>query len=136
MATIDIDFTEVPDDYKGVEPGVYEAQVTSAPEVIEGVSKDGNPYTALDVKLGITHAEDAANSESVGRTLSDRIFLGDKPTKLKRLGMSAGLPMDGPLDPEDLDGKTVKVRVKQRSFQQDGETRTRADVADYIPPQA
>jgi hypothetical protein len=79
---------------------------------------------------------DHPNEEYNGRKIRDQIGFKAK-TRLKRLGLSAGLPMgqEG-FDTADLNGAVVKGVVKQSQVMDSatGEPRIFSNVTDYLIP--
>jgi len=128
MPIINVNFNEVPDEIMPVDPGIYEAEITEVPIIVETQKKTGHN---LRVNMKIT----TENSPMNGRTVRDSIFMNRiGNTKIKNLCNSAGIPVgeDG-LDTEDLLGKIVTIEVGHRTFTTDGgEERNFAEVRKYI----
>jgi len=132
MPHLEVDFTDVPDEILPIEPGIYEAEITEAPEILPTKSGEG---TKLVVQMTVV-----GDDKNSGRRLSDHIST-KMQTRIKRLIKSAGLTPGSGFDTEDLAGQRVKIRVKQESYQVSSptlddpdnmETRTASRVDDYL----
>lgn len=132
MPHLDVDFTDVPDEILPIEPGIYDAEISNAPEILPTKSGEG---TKLVVQMVIVD-----DDKHAGRRLQDHIST-KMATRIKRLIKSAGLEAGQGFDTEDLAGQRVKVKVKLESYQvssptlddpENMETRTASRVDDYL----
>jgi len=123
MSRIAINFNDVPLKVLPITPGVYEAEVVEAPEVMP--TKNGNG-TKVVVKLRIVNAEDEKLN---GRQITDHIST-KMETRIKRLCKSGGLEVgEEGVDTEDLAGKVVKIVTNLRTYQ-DNDTEETVEVAN------
>lgn len=126
MATLDIDFTDVADQFIALEPGIYDAEITEEPELQRNKKDTGNN---LVVNLQIT-----GDGPMSGRKI--RSYLPtNNPISIKRLLKSCGLtPGSGEFDLAELTGKICKVQVVSRGYtdKDTGEEKEGAQVKDFL----
>jgi len=128
MATIDVNFADVPLEQPPIDPGVYFLEITEVPT--KEMAKDGLSQYVL-VKMKIVNHPDFE-----GRPVSD--FLSLKPEWLFRLNQlreAAGIEArpEG-IALEDFLKKTVQAQLKTRVYQdkETGENREACNVAKYL----
>jgi hypothetical protein len=128
MSQININFDEVENEFKPIEPGVYEAVIEETPEVKQNKTNEGQ---SVHIITKIT-SEGPQN----GKTIMGFISLKQQ-TALKRLALSAGLtPGAEGLDLNDLTGATVTIKVTHRTRKDPltGEETVQANIADWVIP--
>lgn len=126
MAHIATNFDSVPDKVLPVDPGMYTCTVEECN--LEDV-KPPKVGQKLVVILKIADSE----SPNFGRTVYDHIST-KMTTNIKRLWKSAGLkPSASGIDTEEILGKTVKCRIKNRAYKNEsGEMQESSAVQEYM----
>lgn len=127
MALIAGNYQEVPDEILPVPAGEYTCVITKIPEIEP--TKDGLKEKVV-VEMKVQCPE---NPEIDGRLLWDHIGLAAQ-TRLKRVFLSAGLTIGASgLDTADLLDQVVRVRVKARTYRDEGgNTKETSGVDDYL----
>ena len=126
MSHIAINFDEVPDTVQPVAPGIYVCLVSEA--ALEPTKDGKGEKVVAQLKV------DDQTSPENGRVIFDHIST-KMTTRLKRLCKSAGLSVGhGGLNVDELVGKHVRVRVKNRIYADptSGERRETSSVDDYL----
>ena len=133
MAHLDIDFDNTPDEIVPIAPGIYELQITTAPEIEP--TNDGQSTKLVIPMQVVTECEDK------GRAISDHISLKDigpksfSAVRINRLAKSAGVGTgSGGIDTPELAGKIVKVQITNETYKDkvSGEMRDAARVHRYL----
>ena len=129
MPKLEMDYDSVPEKEVPIDQGTHIMRVRDIPVLEAFVDRNGKKQQRLIVQMEVHDPDSPMN----GRKIRDSI-LRSMETKLKRLAMSAGIPTDSEgYDPDDLYDQHVRVVVRHRTWNDDGEERISADVRDYLP---
>lgn len=129
MAFINVDFNEVPDDFKTVEPGTYNLEISSIPEIQP--TKDGSSQNlVVDFQV-------ADEGEFKGRKMKEWFYLGNELglIKAKKFLIACGVtPGPEGINTEELMGKICKAVVAQRNYKDaiTGEDRTSTEIKAFL----
>lgn len=117
------DLKDADSGFENIDPGLYIAKIKN---VEQSESAAGNPM--LVVSLALT--KDRRNGSFKGATIRTWVALTKAADfKVRELVEAAGLRPGKTIDPDDLVGKTVQVRIKTGTF--NGETRS--EVGKLLP---
>jgi len=126
MPFIDVNFSDVPDSFEPLKPGVYNFLIE---DIVIEPTKNGKGQKAV-VSLKVSDED----NDAYGRVVKDHISL-DYPTSLKQLIMSAGFePTAEGIDTEQLIGHTVRGLMKSRTFKDKdtGEIKETCSIDSFI----
>lgn len=128
---------DMPDEIQPIDAGVYVGTISQVPEVADARSGKGK---VLRVSVQITGDADGNECEASRQNAlvfdSIPIWTRRGKIKIKRLQKSAGLTPTSELDLEELVGKDVKVKVTQRTYEDDeGEEQTANNLREYMIPE-
>ncbi len=128
MPLIEKNFDEVPDVIQPVAAGNYSLECVGIPKFMDTNDKKSK-------KVVVEYEIRAPGHPDDGRKVFDHIGL-KAPTRLKRCALSAGISAGaGGIDTDELAGKIVKARIKNRTYQDpDGVTKETSGIEDYYIP--
>ena len=126
MARLDVDFNDVPDEIKPIDPGTYTLEVAKVP-VIEPSAKGNGQNLIVDFRV----VDEGAFKR---RSVRDYIFLNEFGlVKAKKLIIGCGMPVGNGLDTEEMLGmKTQAILAASSYVDGSGETIHNSKISKYI----
>ena len=125
---LDVNFGDVPEVIKPIEPGVYELEVAKVP-AIEPTSKGTGQNFIVDFRV-------TTEGEFFGRSIRDYIFISDMGlTTIKQLMLGCGMPADqNGINTEEFLGKKVKAILVASSYKdpETGQTNVNAKIKSFL----
>ncbi len=130
MSQIDLNFEEINEKFVGLEPGLYDAELSDA-EVKRNKAGTGD-------NLVVEHTV-SGDTPQAGRKITNYLSISHPmgQTSIKRLMLSCGIdPGAGGLDTTELIGKVCKIQVISEPYKdpQTGEEKPSSRIKDYVLP--
>jgi hypothetical protein len=127
MAFINVNFNDVPDDFKTLEAGEYNLEISSCE--IQPTKSGSSQNLVVDFKV--------ADGEFAGRKMKEWFYLGNEMglIKVKKFLVACGcVPGPEGINTEELLGKICKAVIVERNYKDDitGEDKKSSEIKSFL----